>query len=363
MLRTPNLGLSVSDIDKNANHYRKLRSLRYDVICAQMYKCMNVIKSILSAGYIHGDVRETNVLCNLDSGKMTIIDFDWLMNFKRFYENYPVFFYCQPPECLLIWGRLTRDDKINMKSIINPDGTYKSEEEIAELYDKVKGPRDIYNSDEIAYAIVTNLFKNSNNSVHTYNEQVWLYRQKLYNIAKKFIDSYGLGLTFAELLQKAWYNSSIPSAQNTIRRMLRTIAGVKSDAEHKQFLEIREFIFNELIPSMTHSDYTQRWDIDTSLRRFRDKLDEVGIDVASILGENAYNMKTMTEELRRIETTAITDKKNDTKAEQAPALEPPQKLEDIEKAFDKIVEKVENSTKGGKRSGSKRRTLRKKRRT
>lgn len=37
-------------------------------------------------------------MCNINTGILTIIDFDWFRHFNSYYEEYPTWFYSHPPE-------------------------------------------------------------------------------------------------------------------------------------------------------------------------------------------------------------------------------------------------------------------------
>jgi hypothetical protein len=102
VVRMPNLGLSISDMKRSD---AKMLALRAAVTPAAMFKqilkLMYIVKTIRDAGLIHADIRETNVMCNMN-GDMTIIDFDWLMTPAQIQAEYPVYFYCHPPESLFL---------------------------------------------------------------------------------------------------------------------------------------------------------------------------------------------------------------------------------------------------------------------
>lgn len=98
LIRMPNLGYSFADIKHDAGLQYQLRQLPPETIARQILKLMRVVKYVGEAGYIHGDVRETNVLCNTLNGDMTIIDFDWLLKKSVYNSTYPTYFYCHPPE-------------------------------------------------------------------------------------------------------------------------------------------------------------------------------------------------------------------------------------------------------------------------
>lgn len=103
IVRMPNLGDSCRKIEKTPDLYRQLRKVPVKTLATQILKCMRVVKSIKDAGYIHGDIRDTNVLCNVFTGTLTIIDFDWFRPAEQFFNEYPKeFFYAHPPESMVL---------------------------------------------------------------------------------------------------------------------------------------------------------------------------------------------------------------------------------------------------------------------
>ena len=86
--RMPNLGHSFKDIFTKPELYRELRKRSASTFCLEILKLLRIIKNIKDADYIHGDIRETNVLCNVYTGTMTIIDFDWFKKSDTFLKKY-----------------------------------------------------------------------------------------------------------------------------------------------------------------------------------------------------------------------------------------------------------------------------------
>ena len=280
LLRVPYLGQSIYHIDRTETAQRAVRNIPYQVLCAQMLKCMQVVQAIHAAGYIHGDIRETNVLCHLETGALTIIDFDWLKPFDVFYRQYPVFYYSHPPEALFIWGR----DGITIENMM---GNYWADEE---LYRSVwKEGYDIYNIEGAARG--SNYFSRTfvpNPIPHPGEDIPWeLFRRGLFDVAKNYIDSYGLAHSFSVLLEKAWYISHNPDG--TLREPPRrdiSLGGVeqeqnaaKKEKEYQRFLLVRLYIVQILLPRMLASDYTERWDIATAIEKFTKALRHFGVKI------------------------------------------------------------------------------------
>jgi hypothetical protein len=350
MLRTPNLGISVFTIETNPFYYRKVRALPYKDICLQMYKCMNIVKAINDAGYIHGDIRETNVLLNLDTATMTIIDFDWLKTFDNFFVEYPTFYYSHPPECLFIWGRYVPFKEYNFLDLIK-NNTFKNKEEIKQIYDIVNTHLDYYFSSVAAEGMVEFIKYIEKKGVTPINLRLWSpsMERVLFNTTKDFIDSYGLAYTFYKLLYRAWYiNTYIHNQTASLNIIERgfNIGGfdVTNDAEYNKFSKIRKFIFLELIPKMVHSNYTKRWNITTALTTFKYKLLEIGIEVPE------DNNSMIIDELRRMELLAMNYSHMNNDGAPIPEEIPSEK--ELKNTFNNIIK---NEMNGGRRKTRKNR--------
>lgn len=102
-VRMPRLGVSIFDIDNNRIHLTRFRDTDFGVILTQLRKCMAQLARLQEQRYIHGDVRETNIMFHPQTGAITIIDFDWLYPYEQFLEEYAnaFGFYSNPPEVLL----------------------------------------------------------------------------------------------------------------------------------------------------------------------------------------------------------------------------------------------------------------------
>jgi serine/threonine protein kinase len=326
ILRMPNLGYSAEDIRHDSALYRRLRQLPFRKICSEMYKCMNIVKAINSAGYIHGDIRESNLLFNLDNMTMTIIDFDWLKPFNEIYNTYPEFFYSWPPECLFVFGRTTKGGKkIDISTLFKPDMTFRSDGTISGFYDSVYNKYDYYIPYDATIGMrnflnnIRPFRSNARNQNERYDDIEYYTnntRNELFNITKDYVDMYGLGIALYKLLKHAWYvNVNIHGLQvgndgnvlplNDISKYIKesgaSIGGIdiNNNSEIEKFSNIRKFIFDELLPGIVHSNYTKRWTIDEALDKFREKLDEMDKDLL----ENEE--KIVSDELKRLELLAL----------------------------------------------------------
>lgn len=115
-LRMPDLG---TDIQHIQNHYREYRNIPVSVFLNQLLKVFKQVQTLQEKGYIHGDIRETNIMANPKTGVLTLIDFGWLYPKEEFFKHYGdgLGFYNNPPESLLF-----RDLHILLKAR-NPETT------------------------------------------------------------------------------------------------------------------------------------------------------------------------------------------------------------------------------------------------
>jgi hypothetical protein len=98
IVRMPDLG---SDIGHIAEFYKEPRKVPFGTILEQIQKLIHQTARLAERGYGHFDIRQTNVMMRPDTGKLTIIDFDWLLPFDTLYNSYEWGFYNQPPEALM----------------------------------------------------------------------------------------------------------------------------------------------------------------------------------------------------------------------------------------------------------------------
>jgi serine/threonine protein kinase len=100
LLRMPNLG---KDFSKVKTYVDDVRRVPMNIIFEQITKLLTQLNNLATAGYVHGDIRETNIMFKPDTGVMTIIDFDWLYPINDFdteyRDNYG--FYSNPPESIV----------------------------------------------------------------------------------------------------------------------------------------------------------------------------------------------------------------------------------------------------------------------
>jgi hypothetical protein len=122
LVRMPDLGVDISSVYQKKEIVTALRSVPIPIILGQVKKLLEQTRSIADHGYIHTDVRETNVMVNPATGIMTLIDFDWLKPVDTIYKIFRFGFYNNPPETLLLSDifKPTTDD---CKDMIPPPAT------------------------------------------------------------------------------------------------------------------------------------------------------------------------------------------------------------------------------------------------
>jgi serine/threonine protein kinase len=99
-LRMPDLGYDIHHIH---DHYKEYRTIPVSIVLNQLLKLFKQVQTLQQKGYIHGDIRETNIMANPKTGVLTLIDFGWLYPKEEFFKHYGdgLGFYNNPPESLL----------------------------------------------------------------------------------------------------------------------------------------------------------------------------------------------------------------------------------------------------------------------
>jgi len=104
-LRMPYLGTTIGLI-KNAE--TEIRRLPFLTLIVQMRKVLTQVQTLFQHDYIHGDIRDSNVMIDPLTGTITIIDFDLLSRTDSFGISGA---YNNPPEVLI--GDLSNQEKIS----------------------------------------------------------------------------------------------------------------------------------------------------------------------------------------------------------------------------------------------------------
>ena len=106
LLRMPNLGVDLQTVqDNKAGEILQLSAVPLTDLLVQIHKLVGQVARLVQRGYIHGDIRSPNIMIDLTTGVMTLIDFDFLRPVEEFKTLYMtrgmVGFYNNPPESLL----------------------------------------------------------------------------------------------------------------------------------------------------------------------------------------------------------------------------------------------------------------------
>ena len=102
----PHLGVDMTHIKDNLE---PLRAIPVHTMLTNMYKLLEKVAMLWDdrdkdKQFIHGDVRPPNIMIQPDTGKMTLIDFDWLLPVNVFKIKYPFNISPNIPPELLMYG-------------------------------------------------------------------------------------------------------------------------------------------------------------------------------------------------------------------------------------------------------------------
>ena len=111
-IRMNDMGYDLLDIYDHTALQKKLVKLPFVTIVEEMKNIAENVRAIYNAGYIHGDIRDENILCDLKSGKLQIIDFDFLHAIARSTDDDYIIRYSCPIEAYIINNKDGIFDKI-----------------------------------------------------------------------------------------------------------------------------------------------------------------------------------------------------------------------------------------------------------
>ncbi len=116
--RMPNLGISFYDLASDTTSIDKLHRISFVTILEEIYKVIEQVKKLQEAKYVHGDIREKNVMIDPKDGRISIIDFDWLLPKDEFFREFPLGFYNSPPETIVRYYICSNNYAIDSKQQI-----------------------------------------------------------------------------------------------------------------------------------------------------------------------------------------------------------------------------------------------------
>lgn len=139
LIHMPNLG---KDMIRLLGLTHKQRKPYYQIplgkILNEILKVMKQVKEINEAGYIHGDIRDTNFMID-KYGNLTIIDYGLFNNAYDYYRGFQRYFasYYNPPEAFLSYvlplmnqvanqNEISSESKLKLKQEFHQSGYYSS---------------------------------------------------------------------------------------------------------------------------------------------------------------------------------------------------------------------------------------------
>jgi hypothetical protein len=188
VVRMPNLGVDVNNVLRKQSSKQKLVRVPQKTIIQECIRLIGDVHKIYTAGYIHGDIRETNVMVNLDTGHMAIVDFDWLMPIPDFLQRYMkhMGFYSNPPESILlkaIYRKRLDDNSYIMDKIYDWSGHYNY------MWNELFGNKNV---ELLAFAD------------ELLDLRVGTQIQRLHDIVTPCFDSFGLAMTLLKMLDTVY---------------------------------------------------------------------------------------------------------------------------------------------------------------
>ena len=121
------------------------------------------------------------------------------------------------------------------------------------------------------------------------------------------------------------------------------------EAEHRRFLQIREYIVETLLPSMLHSNYTRRWNIDAAILEFSAAMERLGIGrpISLSAEEKKESVKADLEFMREFADFQLVEEPG-APASPVPPQGPPNAVE-MRNALNRVIAGVGRGVAGGRR--------------
>jgi RIO-like serine/threonine protein kinase len=212
------LGIDIFGLHHSPGAIEQLRNIPFHKLYYQFFKLFAQTYSLGKHGYIHYDIRDTNVMVHPKTGEINIIDFDLMRTFYR--ADYELktggdVKYQHPPECLMYVNSdiienpaetedmlvLTRTDSISREmhkeSAKRVDVFRKYRSDLLKYFDKVFESYNIKDETKMIESIFT---ANSQNVRHIRRLIGSGKSNVFYNEVLKTIDNYGLSLTILQML-------------------------------------------------------------------------------------------------------------------------------------------------------------------
>jgi ankyrin repeat protein/serine/threonine protein kinase len=240
-----NLGLSFADL--NDTHLPSITALSIKTILEQYNNLADAVIQLKTSGYIHGDIREYNVMINLSTGTIKIIDFDWLLSVPDFKKQYRNQFYSHPPELIFAKNMYSiYQSKFSVPYTISEFRTIVRSRISNIIQQKYESADKIHNVDELENGVEETMenmasIKSTNSNTNKLADIKQQFETTMNN-AYLQIDSYGLGYAlscFHKLLEKT--KSLRNSTDSAIIDKLQSLSLALCHPSQVQRMSIEEF--------------------------------------------------------------------------------------------------------------------------
>lgn len=133
-VRMNDMGYDLFDIYNNDELQEKLVKVPFLTIVEEMRNIAENVRAIYNSGYVHGDIRDKNILCDVKTGKLQIIDFDFLHTIADSTDDDYIIRYSCPIEAYIINNEDDIFDRITDISA-RSDNIDDIREQVQTLYD------------------------------------------------------------------------------------------------------------------------------------------------------------------------------------------------------------------------------------
>jgi serine/threonine protein kinase len=297
-LRMPNLGYSIHDLKRGRHEeLAVMRKIPASVIFKQILKCLKQVERFHAKGYIHGDLRTTNIMVDPSTGAITIIDFDWFSRTDDFFHNYMhnLGYYNNPPECLLpqifTWIPEGKSIEAYIKEILATEVSSSTPREIRKfvsvfqtyvqqttsMHEYRLNPKFAINEK----ALVNSLVKSADFITEKIGSSSNKYKT-FYKLVEPSFDSYGLCFSLLELIYLIYPRVFEEKTKESIERFARATSMAMPVAD-VAFDTLQEFIKDVLVPctSLTLQD---RLPIGGAYEKAKSIFDKFDSEVGTVMG-------------------------------------------------------------------------------
>jgi hypothetical protein len=143
-VRMKNMGVDLHKIYRDPELQKELlTNVPLIDIVRQMKRAVQMVRYIFNSGYIHGDIREFNVLCNLTDGKLQVIDFDFMMPIRDFKDSMLTKYYSNPFEVYFLKPDESNNEDSGIVNLIDLVGLLFENENDADIHKELNKMLDI----------------------------------------------------------------------------------------------------------------------------------------------------------------------------------------------------------------------------